>query len=159
MKKRAIAILLSALVGLTGCVSADSEATPEVARAEQAGQEFDAQLASLRRKYGLKPMQSDPHLQKAAQAHAADMARRGYFAHVSPEGVLFDKRYLRAGYCVASFSENLAEGPQDENAALQMWIDSAPHLKNMVNKKYIKYGLGQSGKYWAMALAGPCVRN
>lgn len=159
MKKLATAILLSALVGLTGCVTAESEAKPEVARAEQTGQSFDAQLASLRRKYGLKPMESDPKLRKAAQAHAADMERRGYFAHVSPEGVNFDKRYLRAGYCIASFSENLAEGPRDETAALEMWIASAPHLKNMVNKKYVKYGLGHAGKYWAMALAGPCVRN
>ncbi|MGR1580217.1 CAP domain-containing protein [Thalassobius sp. S69A] len=159
MKKLATAIALLALAGLMGCVTAESESRPEVSRTVQTGQGFDAQLASLRRRSGLKPLQTDPSLQKAAQAHAADMARRGYFAHVSPSGVNFDKRYLRAGYCVASFSENLAEGPQDATGALKMWVASAPHLKNILNKKYVKYGLGQSGKYWAMALAGPCVRN
>ena len=51
-----------------------------------------------RRAHGLVPLSGNARLGRAAGRHAADMVRRGYFAHVSPEGQTFVDRLRDAGY-------------------------------------------------------------
>ncbi len=53
--------------------------------------DLEAQMLELvndeRRAIGLKPLAPDPEMTAVARAHLADMFARGYFAHVSPDGL------------------------------------------------------------------------
>ena len=48
--------------------------------------------------HGLRPLTVDQRLAAAAQAHSADMVRRGFFAHESPDGSQVWDRAVAAGY-------------------------------------------------------------
>lgn len=71
-----------------------------------------------RRARGLKPLAWDGPLAAVARGHSADMAKRSYFSHDSPEGEDFQARYraaryrcaLRTGNIVHLGAENLARG-------------------------------------------------
>lgn len=51
-----------------------------------------------REKAGLPPLIGNPILAAAAESHAEDMFRRGYFSHFTPEGTSFVDRAMDAGY-------------------------------------------------------------
>ncbi|THD75838.1 CAP domain-containing protein [Thalassobius vesicularis] len=159
--KRAV-ILMAFLV--SGCFSTDpnkvmppAKPTPPVAPVDEVS--FDKALTKARRAAGVGVLTENKALERSATGHAKDMERKEYLAHVNPAGLNFDKRMLRAGYCIASMAENIAEGPKTEAAVFKMWMDSPAHRKNMLNGKYTQYGLARSGRYWVLDLAGPCVRN
>jgi len=64
------------------------------------------------------PLAWDASLAAVAHGHSADMARRSYFSHDSPEGEDFEARYrkgqykcaLRTGNVIHLGAENLARG-------------------------------------------------
>jgi uncharacterized protein YkwD len=56
----------------------------------------------FRARYRLKALRLDASLNRAAQAHADDMAVRDYFGHVTPDGRTVGDRATRAGYRWAS---------------------------------------------------------
>ncbi|OIO55501.1 hypothetical protein AUJ46_00835 [Candidatus Peregrinibacteria bacterium CG1_02_54_53] len=47
---------------------------------------------------GLQPLIRNPQLELAAQAHAKDMFKRGYFSHFSPEGLTYIDRIRTTAY-------------------------------------------------------------
>lgn len=51
-----------------------------------------------RRRFDLRQLDYDPRLATIARGHSADMARRSYFNHNSPEGRGADDRARAAGY-------------------------------------------------------------
>ena len=53
------------------------------------------------------PVQLDPRLMAAAQAHSDDMAARNFFDHTNPDGVTFAQRILAAGYPQVAMAENI----------------------------------------------------
>ena len=56
-----------------------------------------ARVNESRREHGLPSLQKDEALIQAAQRHAEDMLREGYFSHVSPSGKTIRDRYVAAG--------------------------------------------------------------
>ena len=50
---------------------------------------------------GLKPITRDDALDAIARGHSADMGKRDYFEHESPEGEGFGARYRKARYSCA----------------------------------------------------------
>ncbi|MFT6582589.1 MAG: hypothetical protein ACJAU6_003035 [Alphaproteobacteria bacterium] len=64
----------------------------------------------FRAQYKLAPLALNKQLNRSAQSHSDDMARRDYFAHVSPEGETVGRRATRAGYRWRTVLENLAAG-------------------------------------------------
>jgi uncharacterized protein YkwD len=98
---------------------------------------------------GLRPVALERHLQRAAQAHSADMVTRRYFAHTSPEGRTLTRRARSAGYLRGTLSWALGEaigwGPQgvDTSAALtRAWIESPPHRAILLAGRYRDLGIG-----------------
>ena len=60
-----------------------------------------------RARFGLQPLAWQAKLAPVALGHSADMARRGYFAHASPEGHNAGERYSKAGFrCAVPISGN-----------------------------------------------------
>jgi uncharacterized protein YkwD len=103
------------------------------------------QINTLRRQHGLAPLRVNIKLRAAADAHSASMASRGFFAHESADGTSFWQRvqryYPRSSYW--SVGENLLWSSPDVDApgALRMWLNSAPHRKNLLTARWREIGL------------------
>lgn len=91
---------------------------------------------------GLAMLTEDPALARAAQMKADDMAAKGYFSHVDPDGnqpwIWFDK----AGYDYAYAGENLAVNFTDSEDVQKAWMNSPTHHANIVKRQYTRIGIG-----------------
>lgn len=90
----------------------------------------------------LPPLTANPLLDRAAQAHAEDMWRRDFVAHVNPDGEAPAVRALAAGYRYSRIAENLTVGPETPEQAVQAWIDSPPHRAAMLLTDIREIGAG-----------------
>jgi uncharacterized protein YkwD len=106
-----------------------------------------ASINALRGQHGLAPLRLSSRLSAAARAHSADMAARGYFSHTSANGSTFSRRIARF-YPMGksrywSVGENLLWSSPDVSAerALDMWLNSPEHKKNMLTARWREIGL------------------
>ena len=86
---------------------------------------------------GLKPLRRDGDLAQAARGHAADMARRDYFSHVTPSGDDLSDRLRDAGYGEPGdgwrAGENLGWGTGERatpDALVDAWLASPGHKRD-----------------------------
>ena len=98
---------------------------------------------------GLKPLRRDSDLAQAARRHAADMARRNYFAHVTPGGEDLGDRLRDAGYGDPGdgwrAGENLGWGTGNRatpNSLVDEWLASPAHKRNMLENSFRELGVG-----------------
>ncbi|MCR4334032.1 MAG: CAP domain-containing protein [Patescibacteria group bacterium] len=91
---------------------------------------------------GLAGVIEDPLLNKAAQAAAEDMANKGYFAHVSPDGK--DPWYWlnQVGYTYSYAGQNLAVNFTDSTNVESAWMESPTHRANILKPQYTQVGFG-----------------
>ncbi|MFD9029588.1 CAP domain-containing protein [Streptomyces sp. NPDC059567] len=105
-----------------------------------------------REKAGCSPLRSDSRLRSAAQAHADDMAERDYYEHTSPEGRDAGDRITAAGYAWSSWAENIHRGPKSPTAAMEDWMNSDGHRRNILNCSFKDIGVGvkltSNGPWW-----------
>jgi uncharacterized protein YkwD len=99
-----------------------------------------------RTKRGLKPLEVDSRLQKAAKRHSDDMRKRRYFDHVSPAGRTDVHRAKAAGYGrFRSLGENLAWGTgvlATPRSIVRSWMGSAGHRRNILDPGFRDVGVG-----------------
>ncbi len=81
-------------------------------------------------------------LDAAAQAKAEDMAARGYFSHVGPDGEEPWVWLQRAGYEYAYAGENLAVRFNDSKDVVDAWMASPAHRANIIKSNYQEIGVG-----------------
>jgi uncharacterized protein YkwD len=98
---------------------------------------------------GLPPLSLEPALTRAARTHAEDMLRRGFFAHVSPDGETALDRYLRSGGARGRLvAENIAEcrncvaGREVVRNLHRGWMESAGHRANILSPGVERFGFG-----------------
>jgi uncharacterized protein YkwD len=91
---------------------------------------------------GRPPLDLDPRLNAAAQAHADDMLARTYYAHESPEHTLPRARLLAAGYTADVVGENLAAGQTSVEIVMEAWLHSADHRRNLLDPRFTQLGVG-----------------
>jgi len=144
---RSIALAVS-VIGLwavpsTAGATADQPAT--AARVLEQGVLYS--MNALRREHGLVPLRLSSGLGAAARQHSSEMAIRGYFSHSSVNGSSFGRRVARF-YPMAhrrfwSVGENLLWSSPDVDAAkaLDMWLNSPEHRKNMLTARWREIGL------------------
>jgi len=110
-----------------------------------------------------QPLEWDDTLVNLARAHSEDMAKRGYFKHVNPEGETPMKRLERAGYNKCRFvGENIYQNnlysrvttekkrtTYDWNSmetitatTLKGWMDSPGHRETILQNDYTREGIG-----------------
>ena len=107
---------------------------------------------------GLLPLSRDARLDGIARLHADDMAARGYFSHVAPEGATPSDRAAVSGYdCLkrdgayvrSGIAENIymsrthvvyTRGLAAE--AVGGWMDSPGHRENILGAGYDRLGVG-----------------
>src|SRR3954468_6664101 len=90
---------------------------------------------------GLKPLAPDPELTEVARAHSTDMFARGYFAHVSPEGLSPFDRMKDAGVTFRTAGENLALAPTLQLAHTGL-MNSPGHRANILRPEFGRLGIG-----------------
>jgi len=84
----------------------------------------------------------NPLLNKVAELKAADMAGKGYFAHVSPDGKAPWYWFKQVGYNYEYAGENLAVDFTDSQDVTRAWIDSPTHRANIMKNAYTEIGTG-----------------
>lgn len=95
-----------------------------------------------RERAGMAALTQDAHLAQAAQMKAEDMAARGYFAHVDPEGRQPWHWLDQAGYAYVYAGENLAVNFTDSADVQKAWMNSPTHHANIVKREYTRIGIG-----------------
>jgi uncharacterized protein YkwD len=113
MPSQAAALLLSALL-LSGAPAAAAD--PEELR-----QTFLQLINAERERLGLQLLGLDPELARAAQAHADDMAARGYAGFSSPEGRTTEDWAHQAGYKFQMITAKLAFTADPPEAIARGW--------------------------------------
>ncbi|MBI2593491.1 CvpA family protein [Candidatus Daviesbacteria bacterium] len=106
---------------------------------------FENQLINLvnkeRETNSLKSLEFDPALTKIARSHSADMFKRGYFAHNSPEGKNVSDRAMEESYSFLVIGENLAYAPTVELAHKGL-MNSEGHRRNILSPDFNRIGIG-----------------
>lgn len=90
---------------------------------------------------GLGPLSFDSKLQVIAREHSADMFKRGYFSHYSPEGKSVADRADEKLIEYSVVGENLAYAPSLQLAHKGL-MDSPGHKANILSPEYKKIGIG-----------------
>ena len=108
---------------------------------------------------GGRSLSWDGKLAKVARAHSDDMTRRDYFSHDTPEGLGPTDRLHQAGlncrkgyrYGIAeNIAIEMASGNPDRIAtkAVQSWMNSPGHRRNLLGRQYATTGIGASYGVW-----------
>jgi len=106
---------------------------------------FASILNSLRVRNGLGEVSFDARLDRAAQKHAADMAVNNYFSHTSLDGREVLDRIQAEGYDPRAWGENIAGRQQDDQEALDAWINSPDHNRLLNADSLEDFALGVAG--------------
>lgn len=110
-------------------------------------------LNALRAQHGLRPLVQSEKLQRAAERHAQDMAKRGYFSHTGANGSGIAERARAVGFRYCSLAENIARGHGSLGAVMSGWNGSRGHRRNMLNRDAQEFGLARAaGNIWVMKL-------
>jgi uncharacterized protein YkwD len=127
-------------------------------------QELYGYINAERVSAGLPALPIDPALQALARHRSQDMATRGYFSHVTPEGKSVFDLMVEWGIPFGWAGENLARNnyPDAESArvAIKDLMASPAHRANILHTQYTTIGVGlaisSSGmKYFTMIFVGP----
>lgn len=98
-------------------------------------------LNSEREKQGLKALRADPAIAIAARKHSADMFSRGYFSHVTPDGVDPFQRIRKEKIIFITAGENLALAQTLEIAHAGL-MNSPGHRANILRPAFGRVGIG-----------------
>jgi uncharacterized protein YkwD len=94
-----------------------------------------------RQKAGLKALKADPEMLVVARAHSKDMFARGYFSHITPEGLSPFDRMKREKVRFLTAGENLALG-QTLAICHRGLMNSPGHRANILNPSFGRVGIG-----------------
>lgn len=91
---------------------------------------------------GLAHLRRNSLLDRAAQMKAEDMAKKGYYAHVSPEGVTPVHWVEKVGYAYLIIGENLIVQRTDARQVVDAFMKSPGHRANILRKDFTEIGVG-----------------
>lgn len=119
---------------------------PLVYKADDLESRAFAAINHVRAAAGLAPLRFAPDLSAVAREHSEDMVERDYFAHQSPEGKDLRHRFARHGISNwQRIAENIAYNRGYEDpvaAAVEGWMNSPGHRKNILNRSLVESGIG-----------------
>lgn len=96
-----------------------------------------------RHRADLPPLETDAHLDAAAQRYAETMLEEGFYGHVTPGGQTPRQRAEAAGYGpIALLAENIAKGLFEPGETVKRWLDSPDHRRNILHSRVEETGLG-----------------
>jgi uncharacterized protein YkwD len=116
-------------------------ATAQLADKARVAAEMLARVNGIRRDAGLTPFAPNPLLDRVSQEHAEDMLMRSYSGHQTPEGLGPSDRARADGYR-AGIGENIVEQRFSVEEALEAWLRSPGHRRNILDPGCREMGLG-----------------
>jgi uncharacterized protein YkwD len=125
---------------------------PEQLTRKEARRTIRCLVNAARENAGLRGLDKDRRLQKAAQRHNNEMLGTGCFGHECPgEGALPIRLelvdYLTGGLSRWIYGENVAWGIRDRgtpNSIVAAWLASPSHRANILNTSFRDIGVGFS---------------
>jgi uncharacterized protein YkwD len=156
LPSRRIVLLAAGALCLTSLASCMS-VLPNIS-SDGVGASNDAKrlLAAMREANGQVAMRPHQKLEQAAIQQAAYMAVGGRMEHTALRGRDFFSR-MEKNDIDAPAAENLAHGRFDVATVLDVWMNSPPHRRNMLDERFGHFGLGYvpdgERRYWTMVLA------
>lgn len=115
---------------------------------------------------GLRPVMRNRILELSAQSYAEEMASRGFFGHVTPEGetlrqriessVGSDRLFQNDCHCIEKFilGENIARGQKTPAKVMNDWMNSASHKAVILNPSFTDLGVGIVAGVWVQHFGG-----
>ena len=106
-----------------------------------------ARTNAVRREAGLAPLAANPVLQRVAEKHACDMARRGLMTHAGTSTTGPLARAKQEGYRPRVISENIAAGAPGRftlTGTLEQWALSPKHRANITIAQMQDFGIGHA---------------
>lgn len=104
------------------------------------------QVNAKRQAEGLAPYRVDEQLTLMAWGQAQDMVKRGYFSHVTPEGLTLRDRFQACGLPTSWVGENIYLSVKPANqavgAAVGWFMGDAPHRRNLLHSNFNRIGVG-----------------
>jgi uncharacterized protein YkwD len=143
-----------------------SSGLPE-AGTEELIQRLVAATNQARQAHGCPPVTLNEPLNRAAQSHSMNMALDDFFGHVGPDESTAADRVSAAGYRWQDVAENLTAGYSTPEEAVEAWLSSEGHRRNLLNCDLTEMGAGlyylksDTGRirdmnyYWTQVLARP----
>jgi uncharacterized protein YkwD len=121
-----------------------------------------ALINDFRAQNGLGPLTMTSTLFEAAEFHSQDMASLDYFSHTLADGTPWAENLVNHGYTYdTARGENLAAGYADAQATFDQWVNSEPHLANLLDPNYTAIGIGRAENsgatyrwYWTANFGG-----
>lgn len=150
---RSAAFLLLIAAFCAGCAprATGNFALQEVSNLPALRSEALSLVNQARRAQELAGLRTSGPLNAAAQAHAEDMARRGFYSHYSPESRDLAARYVaHGGGRWSIIAENIAQclGCRANSAQLRRfqegWMRSAGHRRNILDPRVASFGFGMA---------------
>lgn len=121
---------------------------------------------NIRMGNGLDPLKYDPRLSMLATSYSQDMGGRGFFSHVTPEGLTTDERAKtqldftcnvdHGTYITYGIGENIEKYVRDDTifhpasldektaGIVDIWMNSPEHRDNILSRNYQSEGIGVS---------------
>jgi uncharacterized protein YkwD len=143
----AAALLCVTLATATAGLASPSQPAGPASSLSSLEQGVLADINVFRTQHNLVPLRLSASLTTAAREHSQQMAADGYFAHESADGSAFWKRIQRNYASTArrywSVGENLlwASPDIDAQGALQDWLNSPEHRKNLLAPNWREIGV------------------
>ena len=109
---------------------------------------------------GMRHLEHDRALDRAARLHARRMLAKGFFEHEDPSGdgpADRVKRFAKRRYVIVG--ENIAAGYESAGAACRGWMDSPGHRANILRSSFTRVGGGYAsgskgyGRYYVQVFA------
>lgn len=111
-----------------------------------------AQINAIRASAGVGTVKRNAKLDRAALAHARDMAANQFMSHTGSDGSDLRVRVERAGYSWCSLGENVSRGYRSDSAAIAQWRTSPGHYRNMIKGKAREFGMANVNGFRVMVL-------
>jgi uncharacterized protein YkwD len=107
--------------------------------------------------HGLVPLRLEPRLSLAAEDRVADMMRKRYFDHVSPDGINPFTWVRQRGYRYRLVGENLALGYRSSQSVVNGWMNSPGHRANILESGFDEVGIAFVNESPQRGYRGPLV--
>lgn len=122
---------------------------PEIEPQTEKIAELEAQVISrinaIRQEKDLGRLEPLPALSRIARDYSRRMSEEDFVGHVDPQGKGLDDRLLGAGMSFRTVAENIARStnmPDPVEAAVQGWMESKGHRKNILSEEFTQTGVG-----------------
>ncbi len=97
---------------------------------------------TARAQEGVALLTRNTKLDQAAQMKAEDMAKKGYYAHVAPDGTTPMHWVEKVGYSYLMVGENLVVNRDSAREVVEAFMGSSGHRANILRSDFTEIGVG-----------------